>query len=180
MSQHIPVALLPCDESVLPHAKSWAVAWTVAHGEHSLQDYFATLKVPCFLPRVFKRCVYKSGVKSWSLPLFPGYVFFDPTAIERHRVFESRKVADILLPSNPLELQHELTQIAFAIVKDSGLRESRFGRPGRPVYVARGPMKGLYGELVRLKSECRLILRVGFLGKAVELAIDDAYVEPVL
>jgi len=167
-------------QGLLPQAKSWAVAWTVAHGERNLEQYFSARQVPCFLPKIFRRRVYKSGIKSWFLPLFPGYVFFDSAAIDRHEVFQSRKVADIVHPPDHATLDNELSQIALAISRDSGLRECRLGPPGRPVYVARGPMKGLAGELVRIGPQTRLVLRITFLSKVAELAIDEAYVEPLL
>ena len=58
------------------------------------------------------------------------------------------------------------------------LRESRFHGAGRRVQVNRGPLKGLRGEFVRSGTESLLILRVDFLGKAAELAIDEACVDP--
>jgi len=119
-------------------------------------------------------------VKNWSAPLFSGYVFYDRDQIERHRVFESRKVVDILIPPDPGALGRELSQIALALDRDSSLREARFGQIGRRVSVIRGPMKGLEGELVRIGSNSHLILRVNFLGKAAELVIDEACVEPIL
>ena len=158
-------------------ARSWAVAWTKPRCEHKLQAYFAQREVPCFLPTISRRQVYKSGAKSWSTPLFPSYVFYDCSAIERLAVFESRKVVELILPSDSIALGSELRQIALALEKDSALREVRFGQSGRPVTVVRGPLKGLRGELVRTGSHCHLILKVQFLGKAAELAIDESCVE---
>ena len=167
-------------EASLPEAHSWAVAWTVSHGEYALEEYLQRHEVPCFFPRINKRRIYKSGLKKWSTPLFPGYVFYDFMAIERHRVLESKKVAQILQPGDPEQLKRELLELARAIQADANLKETRFGQAGRLVYIARGPLKGLHGELLRLGSESRLILKVSFLGKAVEMAVDEAYAEPVI
>jgi hypothetical protein len=59
------------------------------------------------------------------------------------------------------------------------MRETLFGVAGTPVHVQRGPLKGVFGELVRYSAGSRLIVRVSFIGKAVELEIDEAFVEKV-
>ncbi|MEI6234901.1 MAG: transcription termination/antitermination NusG family protein [Planctomycetota bacterium] len=163
-----------------PHVSNWAVAWTKPRCERSVEDYFGQRGVACFLPLISKRQVYKSGIKNWAAPLFSSYVFYDSNSMDRHKVFESRKVVDILIPPDPVTLGRELSQIALALDRDSSLREARFGEIGRRVRVVRGPMKGLSGELLRVGPACHLILRVDFLGKAAELAIDESCVEPEL
>jgi hypothetical protein len=180
MPKDLPAVIDPEGTSLLPEVQNWAVAWTKPRCERCVEDFFNQIDVPCFLPLMAKRQIYRSGVKKWSSPLFSGYIFYDQNRIERHRVFESRKVVDILTPPDPDALGRELAQIALALEKDSGLREARFGQVGRTVNVVRGPMKGLRGELVRMGSNSHLILRVNFLGKAAELAIDESCVEPEL
>src|ERR1043165_516374 len=140
-------AALP--SALLPPVDRWAVAWTKPRCEHCVEEYFKRLHVSCFLPLISRRQIYKSGVKHWTSPLFSGYIFYDQDQLERHRIFESRKVVDILIPPDPGALGRELFQIALALEHDSALREARFGQKGRPVSVTRGPMKGLQGGLVR-------------------------------
>ena len=125
-----------------------------------------------------RRRKYSGRMKTWTAPLFPGYLFYDSAAIDRVRLYESRKVANVLLPTDPVELQRELSQLALALEHDSALREIRFGVTGQPVVVVRGVLAGLAGELVRIGSQSRLILRIHFLNKAVELVIDEGCVEP--
>lgn len=168
------------DCALLPQAKSWAVVWAVSHGERAVETYLNRLNVPCYLPRILRRRVYSGRVKTWTPPLFPGYLFYDSAAIDRVSLFESRKVADVLFPPDPLELHRELSQLALALDHDSSLRETRFGDSGQPVVVVNGILAGLAGELVRVGSQSRLILRIHFLNKAVDLVIDEGCVEPAL
>lgn len=163
----------------LPTARSWAVAWTKARSEKALAEYFAGRSIPYFLPLLRTRRVYDKCIRHSRLPLFPGYVFFDHEAISCRDVFDSRKVAQILTPPDPVHLHNELSSLALALREDESLRETRFGVAGRPVYVSRGPLKGLCGEFVRFGAQCRLILRVGFISLAAELAIDEAFVDPL-
>jgi hypothetical protein len=70
--------------------------------------------------------------------------------------------------------------LALALSKDVTLRETRFSAVGKPVYVRGGPMNGMHGELVRFCGKNRLLIRVSFIGKAAELEIDEAFIEPML
>jgi len=166
------------NSGLLPAAGAWGVAWTRARHEKSLVQYLCDRNVPSFLPTMIARRVYHGRVRLRRLPLFPGYVFFDQTAIERPAVFESRKVADIFTPPDAEQLRAELENIALALSHDASLRYTRYGQAGLPVRVKCGPLKGLCGELVRLSHESRLVISVTFLSKAAELSIDEAFVEP--
>ena len=178
-SMEAPVCAMPGVER-FSRVRRWAVVWTKPRCERAVEEFFCNRDVACFLPLSLKRKVFSSGVKSWTAPLFSGYVFFDQDAIERHRVFDSRKAVEILTPDNSDALGADLCRIAIALERDPSLRESRFGGVGRRVNVNRGPMKGLSGEFVRNGAESVLILRVDFLGKSAELAIDEACVDPEL
>jgi hypothetical protein len=167
----------PC---ALPEARVWAVAWTKPRCEKILYDYLLARRVPSFLPLVAKRRVYGTRVCHSRIPLFSGYVFFDEAAISRPILFESRKVAQVLPAADQADLHADLANLALALRADEGLRETRFGQVGRKVYVARGPMKGLSGELVMYGEQNRLVVRVKFISRAAELEIDEAFIEPVL
>jgi hypothetical protein len=159
---------------------AWNVAWTKSRCEKSLVEFFDQKCVRSYLPLVHKRHVYGSRERIHEIPLFSGYVFFDASSIERTDVFSSRKVAEILAPSEPLQLARELSNLQLALQCDPTLKETRFGLIGKPVIVARGPMKGLEGDVVRMHSGSRLIVRVAFLGRAAEMQIDEAFLEPRL
>ena len=155
----------------------WGVAWTKSKCEKALAAYLAERSIAHFLPLISKRRVYGRHVRQSSLPLFPGYVFFDTAAIERSSVFASKRVTDILQPADERQLRADLVNLALALKFDSELRETRVGEPGRIVTIKCGALKGLTGELVRLNSHNRMIIRVHFLGKAAELEIDDAFID---
>lgn len=158
----------------------WNVAWTKSRCEKSLVEFFNRKNVLSYLPLVHKRHIYGSRERTNEVPLFSGYVFFDATRIERADIFSSRKVAEILAPAEPKQLAREILNLQLALKVDPTLKESRFGLVGKPVVVARGPMKGLEGDVVRMHSGSRLIVRVSFLGKAAEMQIDEAFLEPLL
>ncbi|MCY3018579.1 MAG: hypothetical protein NTW87_06055 [Planctomycetota bacterium] len=159
---------------------SWVVAHTKPRCEKRLVEFLNLHNVGSFLPLVTRRHVYGRRVRDYEVPLFSGYVFYDSLPLSPERVFASRRVAQILTPPDPAQLWRELNNLALALQHDQTMRETIFGEPGRPVWVARGVLKGLYGKLVRYGAHSQLVVQITFLGKAAELAIDEAFVEPIL
>jgi hypothetical protein len=158
-------------------AKAWGVAWTKSKCEKALAEYLAERSIPHFLPLISKRRVYGRHVRQSSLPLFPGYVFFDTVAIDRCSIFASKRVADVLEPADEPQLRADLLNLAIALKSDCALRETRFGEPGRIVTIKTGTMKGLSGELMRMGPRNCIVIRCHFLGKAAELEIDEAFID---
>jgi hypothetical protein len=160
-----------------PIVKSWAVAWTKARCEKALVEYLNSRDVPSFLPLLVKRRVYGGRARRSLTPVFPGYVFFDSSSIDRNNIFASRHVAQILYPPDENQLRSDLRNLSIALKKDDALREARFGESGRPVTIKRGTLQGLCGELIRIGSNSRLIVRIHFLSRAAELEIDEALID---
>ena len=167
-----PSFLFPLD------VKKWAVAWTKSKCEKALAEHLDQHSIPNYLPMSIRRRVYGGRIRQSLIPVFSGYVFFDAAvATDRSVIFSSRHAADILYPSDEIELQQDLANLARALQSDGSLRESRASQIGRVVTISRGTLKGLTGEIVRLGNEARLIVRVRFLSKAAELEIDDAFID---
>jgi transcriptional antiterminator RfaH len=158
----------------------WAVARTKSRCEKVLAEYLQQKNVTHFLPLLNRRRVYGTHIRNSDIPLFPGYLFYDAEAPAAGDIYDSRKVAQVLMPPDPAQFRAEIRNLALALSRNADLRETRFGEPGQRVYIARGPFEGLQGELVRYNSHCRLIVRVSFIGKAAELSIDEAFLEPLV
>ena len=157
---------------------TWGVAWTKSKCEKALSEFLEARSVAHFLPLVSKRKSYGNRIRRSWLPLFPGYVFFDTSAIDRLSIFASRRVANVLYPDDEAQLRSDLQNLSIALRKDDSLREAQYGVIGSVVSIKGGSLKGLSGELVRYGSQSRLIVRIQFLGKAAELEIDEAFIVP--
>ena len=155
---------------------NWAVACTKSRCEKAVVKFLMGRSVRCFLPLISKRRTYGSRIREFSSPIFSGYVFFDSEKIERAGLYESRRVANVLYPSDAADLRDDLSNVAAILVRDLGLREMRLDRPGASVEITAGALKGIRGEIVRLAGRTRLVVRVRFLGKVAELEADDALI----
>src|SRR5262245_40621341 len=147
----------------------WAAAHVHSRAEKALARSFALWGVPHYLPLMVRRRSYGARRRESLNPLFPGYVFFDVGAVDRHRVLATNKVARILPASDPENLYRELRSIQIALAADATLSEFRFGAPGSPVVIRDGPLAGLEGILVQHKGRGRLVLEVRLIGSALLL-----------
>ena len=164
----------------LPEALQWGVAHTKPRAEKKLAEYLKKKGIPHFLPLLRRKNVGNREIRWFHVPLFPGYVFIDTAAAERKVFFDSRKVARVIETDDPATLRAELGNVARALQADDRLLEARWAEVGKPVRVARGPLKGLTGEIVSLPSGTRLIIRVSLINQAASLEVDESLVEPDL
>ena len=164
----------------LPEAAKWGVAHTKPRAEKKLAEYLKTKGIPHFLPLLRRKNVGNREIRWFHVPLFPSYVFIDTAAAERKVFFDSRKVAQVIEADDQATLRAELGNVARALQADDRLLEARWAEVGKPVRIVRGSLKGLTGEIVRLPSGSRLIVRVHIISRAVSLEVDESVVEPDL
>jgi hypothetical protein len=162
---------------VLPAARRWGAVYTQPRCEKLVAEFLAQRHTPHFLPLIRKRNVSNRSERYFTSPLFSGYVFLDLDALPSREIYESGKVAQLIEAPDPERLRGELANLALALNADETLRVTRYGKAGKPVVVARGRLKGLHGETVRVKGTTRLILRVQFLSQAAWLEIDESFIE---
>jgi transcriptional antiterminator RfaH len=174
-----PESPLPASSRLyLPAASAWAAIHTKAKAEKVVAAFLAHEGVPQFVPLTYKRRVYGARIRESWIPLFPGYVFYDPTSIDRRRVFDTRKVANVLVPRDPEPLRRDLANLAHALAVEPSFRRHAFGPPGSPVRVVSGPLVGIEGRLVRTAGKSLLVILVDFVGFGAEVEIDEAHLAP--
>jgi transcription antitermination factor NusG len=156
------------------------VAHTKPRAEKKLAEYLKKKGLPHFLPLLRRKNVGHREVRWFHVPLFPGYVFVDTAAAERTVFFDSRKVAKVIETDDQPAIRRDLENVARALQADDRLLEARWAEVGKPVRIVRGNFKGLTGEIVRLPSGTRLIVRVQIISRAVSLEVDESVVEPDL
>ena len=135
-----------------------------------------------FVPVYRGRRRWSDRVKAVDLPLFPGYVFclFDmanrsapvittpgvirilgigplPQPVDPEEIKTIRQVVASRLPTGPWPYLHE----------------------GSRVTVRRGPLAGVDGLIVRLKSQSQLVVSITLLGRSMAVEVDPAWVTMV-
>jgi transcription antitermination factor NusG len=132
-----------------------------------------------YLPLYASRRVWSDRAKIVELPLFPGYTFCR---------FDTRNRLPILVVPGVLSIvgiggvPTPITDgeiLAIQRLAGSGLRYGPWPwiHAGQRVCVERGPLAGLEGVVVRVKSDLHLILELPLLQRSVFVDIDSACVE---
>ena len=107
-------------------------------------------------------------------PLFPGYVFVQPRAEQFENIryvrgscgFVIQGSEPAVMPEKDLESVRILVKSGAALAVDPKLI------PGKRVEVIAGPFMGIQGELIRIKSQDRLVINAHLVGSSVSVEVD--------
>jgi len=159
---------------------SWYAVHVRSKSERVVSTVLEYKGVDQFLPTYRSRRIWADRIKTLDLPLFPGYVFCRIPLDQRNRVVTIDGVVGFVgagrLPTPVSETEIQ----AIRAVVQSGM-ESRpwpFLKIGQSVRIERGPLAGISGILIRVKSSWRLVVSVTLLERSVAVEIDAAYVSP--
>lgn len=161
-------------------AGDWGVIYTKSRYEKKVEHALNKKSVTVYLPTIDNRRSYRGSIRISQLPLFPGYLFFNSDEITRLELLNIDGVVKVIYPPDPQRLRKELLNLSYAL-SDRAItwRNMNFTITGQPVEITGGPLKGVEGEFVKFEEENLLIVRITFLGRAIETPIDEAFVRPL-
>ena len=149
----------------------WYAVQTKSAGEEIARQSIASLDLETFLPRAKRERVVCGVVRHFIKPLFPGYLFarFCP-AHDLHLIRYSRGVCRVVSAGEtPLPVEDQIIFEIGARLGDDGYvqLEEKTWRPGDPVWVEEGPLRGCCGIFERQLDDRR---RVVILLQAIQQA----------
>ena len=148
--------------------------------EARVSEQLEAKQLDVFLPRYSARRKWADRWKVLTLPLFPGYVFcqFEPGA--RARILATPGVIDLVRNgTEPAPI--ETSEIdAIRRVVSSNLKAEPYPSLacGQRVRVTGGPLDGVAGVLVEMRSSYRLLISVELLRRSVQVEIERERVIP--
>ncbi len=131
----------------------------------------------CFLPLSKSMRRWSDRVKQLDVPLFPGYLFcrFDPNnrlpVLKTPGVIQIVGIGKTLIPVDDDEVA------ALQCVSKNGLSAQPwpFLQVGQMARIEYGPLRGLTGIVIQIKSEFRLVLCVTLLQRSVAVEVDRGW-----
>jgi transcription antitermination factor NusG len=163
-----PIAVLP-----------WWVVHTRSRHERVVHDDFRARGVECFLPLI-ERVRYSGRRKvRGRVPLFPGYVFIRGQREDGWELERGDRVVRLIGVADQRGFGREIESLRLAIERGLSPEPCGYLRTGDWVEVNAGPLRGVRGMVERICEASRLVLRVAMLGRAEDLEIDRALLEPV-
>ena len=134
-----------------------------------------------FLPLYTVHRRHHGSLRQFLLPLFPGYVFCQFDFGLRLPVLKIPGVVHVVSAGKDPAPVLEEEIAAVQMIMQSGLASQPwpFLRLGHRVEIAKGPLAGMEGILVRFKSDHRLIVSVTMLQRSVAVEIEGDWVRPL-
>ena len=164
-----------------PVVPLWYAVYTRSNFEKRVATELAAKNVEHYLPVVPQLHQWKDRRKMIDVPVFPGYVFarFRDSFITRLQVLRTAGTVRILGQGERIEPvpDAQIESIQRLLKANVPCFAHPFLREGAWVRVKRGPLRGLEGLLVRVKSKSRLVLSVTLLSQSVATEIDISDVE---
>jgi len=153
----------------------WLVLRTRSHHENTVESCLEQKAISAFLPRqnvVRRRKDRKVVVR---IPLFPGYVFVRPRLDQYEKMrYIPGSCGLVFAGGKPaVMLDRDLEAVKILVRSGAALAANPRLLPGQRVEVLAGPFMGIQGELVRVKSQERLVINVHLLSSSVSVEVDS-------
>ena len=128
----------------------------------------------CFLPVSKSRRLWSDRVKELEVPLFPGYLFCRMNPHNRLPVLQTPGVIQIVgVGKTPIAVEEdEIAAIHSAEKSGQSVMPWPYVKIGHAARIEYGPLTGLTGIVVKIKSGWKLILSVTLLQRSVAVEID--------
>jgi transcription antitermination factor NusG len=136
----------------------------------------------CYLPVSKSIRRWSDRVKESEVPLFPGYFFCRMNPYNRLPVLMTPGVIQIVgVGKTPIAVEEEeIAAIQLAGKSGMPIMPWPYVQVGQVARIQEGPLKGLTGIVVKIKSVTKLVLCVSLLQRSVAVEIDRNWIgEPV-
>lgn len=166
-------------DGIPDHQACWYAIYTRHQHEKSVGELLEKKGFETFVPLYQSRRRWKDRVKTLSLPLFPSYVFLHGGIERQLQIVTTPGVHWMITVAGQVAVIPEAEIAAVKRLMESSLRVEPhpFLKCGDWVRVKAGPLEGVEGILVRMKSLCRLVLSVEMLQQSVAVEVDASEVE---
>jgi len=157
----------------------WVVLCTRPRCEKKVARFCEGQGASVFLPLLSRTHRYGGRTRTFTSPLFAGYVFALLNMNQFNKVQQYQNVARLLRTMDQLGLERQLSSIRRALNENEIMEVFPFLVEGRHVIVKLGPMKGFEGVIQRRKGKTRVVINVEMIQHSVAIEVDSQDVAPV-
>lgn len=159
--------------------RQWVVVHTRPRCEKKLDEAARRQNMLTYLPVHQRTHQYGARERTFTSPMFPGYIFAYPGVEGRRWLVQNRHVANLLEVPDQRSLVGQLRQLQMALQSGHLMEVLPYLESGRRVRVLAGPLRGLEGMIVRVKGQTRMVLNVDMIRESVAVEIDSSMLSPV-
>lgn len=163
---------------ILDQQWPWFAIMVRASREKYAANFLEGAGYKCFLPlgKVIRR--WSDRTKISEAPLFPGYFFCRMDPCDRLPVLMTPGVIQIVGIGKTPTPVNEGEIAAIQRLTESGLSTMPcpYMQVGSVARIEEGPLRGLTGIVIKIKSELKLVLSVNLLQRSVAVEIDRSWI----
>ena len=156
----------------------WFALLVRASREKSARLLLENVGYECFLPISKYMRRWSDRMKEVEVPLFPGYLFCRMNPNDRLPVLMTPGVIQIVgTGKTPIPVE-EQEIAAIQRVEKSGLSTMPWPylQVGHVARIEEGPLRGMTGIVIRIKSGLKLVLSVNLLQRSIAVEIDRSWI----
>jgi transcription antitermination factor NusG len=163
-----------------PHPYPWYAVRVKSRFEFATSAALGERGYETFLPCYRSRRDWSDRIKELEMPLFPGYVFCRFDAADLFRVLNSTGVVTVVSAgAKPLQVdEHEVASIQKICRSGRGAQPWPFLQAGRRVRIESGPLAGMEGIVLEVKSTWRIVVSLTLLQRSISAEIERAWITP--
>ncbi|WP_439185013.1 UpxY family transcription antiterminator [Carboxylicivirga taeanensis] len=155
----------------------WYALYTKSRAEKKVHEQLTTMGIEAYLP-LKKTLRQWSDRKKWvETPVISSYIFIKIPQADYRRVFEvngvvayvSYKGVACVIPDNDIMAMKRAIENQMEFTVEAGQVEK-----GQQITVTSGPLEGVEGEVMDVKGNKKIILRINHIGFILVVNLDNA------
>ena len=162
---------------------SEATPWLVCHTRPRCEKKFAALmraeSFEHYLPLVSSVRRYGPRTRTFTKPLFPGYVFAAVPADRKPRMYQQELLARVIAVPEQERFLRQIEEVRQLIASGLDLSVRPLLRKGRRARIKAGPLHGLIGIVENPDAPRGIIVAVDVLQQGVLVTLPLEHLEPV-
>ena len=178
MKQRNPSSTPPLDPK---KTALWYALYTRSRFEKKVAKQLEEREIEHFLPLLPRLRQWKDRKKVVEMPMFPGYLFVHIKLIDKVRALEVDGAVRLVgFGGEPVPIPREQIESVQGLLAEPKLLEPHpYVSAGDWVTITHGPLTGVKGKLIQIRSQQRLLVGIDIIQQAVSVEVDMRWVKPL-
>jgi transcription antitermination factor NusG len=159
-------------------SNQWFALRVQSSREHAVATSLHQKGYEVFLPLYRQRRMWSDRLKEVDCPLFAGYLFCQIDLNSRSNPVVTtpgvRHIVGLAGKPAPIE-EHEIAAVRKIVESQCKSEPWSTPQPGESVRILHGPLTGIEGKLIEIKSQHQLVVSVSLLQRSVAVQVERAW-----
>lgn len=162
---------------IQPEQSVWWVLRSRPRCEKKIASILREQNLEAFLPCRSSRKEYASKTVSFTLPLFPGYVFGNFTPLQKNKILNITPSAGVIEIIDQFTFVQQINALRELLKRSQDVKVCPFIGRGKRVQITTGKFRGMEGIVCRFSRGNRLVLSLDLLQQSVEVELPSEAVK---